>query len=468
MAKITLDYTPDQHMLESIRHTKMSHAEGLSELIDNSIDADAKEISVHMTSSSICVEDDGKGCDDLSAMLGMGRHLKTGTTKIGRYGVGLKNAVIAFGDILSIESTASDGFQRKVSIDWLKNSGWKADGDITQTSRNPGTQIKIEQLRKGNPKRIVTLASELAFTFTPAILSGRVIKLGVDASPTDLIPFEIPPLNIEIEKTIWNEDVENMGFKVRGGVIAEGYSNPRKSFIITYAHRVILETDEPCDGYTITSRFIAWVELIGRWPLLKHKDGLSGYSDWLECQLRDLFKPILQELSCEGEAVELEELAQELSDDFNQIIGLEKRVGAHKTEGAVQQSESGKRRRIAEVVGGDGDCERRSGARRIAFAFTFENLGEKIGEIRETKTRVQVTFNSEHEAVAIWRKTRDRHDLRLLAIALYSSYKSAGEGVKNSQLMIRFPGDYPHEIFIKMMSSWCKQICIKEPESKAA
>ena len=105
---------PHPHMLLSKRNANLTYQLVLGELIDNSLDAGANrvQVTIDLQKKQIIVEDDGNGCDNLTAMVQLGSHYVQNTTSLGRYGVGLKDAWIWCGNVIEIDSV-QDGCRRK-------------------------------------------------------------------------------------------------------------------------------------------------------------------------------------------------------------------------------------------------------------------------------------------------------------------------------------------------------------------
>jgi len=108
--EITLDITPNVHLIAAQARTDISYAEGLAEFVDNAFDAGAVNVSIDC-GEALTVKDDGSGCPDLQVMLTLGGHRRTQTTRLGMYGVGAKNAAQGLGQLLSI-STVCDHVRR--------------------------------------------------------------------------------------------------------------------------------------------------------------------------------------------------------------------------------------------------------------------------------------------------------------------------------------------------------------------
>jgi hypothetical protein len=387
------DITPDSHLIESIRNSGIYYPEALSEMVDNSFDAGATAVSIVYDNASkiMSVQDNGKGCHDFLAMLRIGQHLKTETTRLGRYGVGLKNSAIGLADLLTIESHA-----KKVTVDWMEiaRSGWEFEASVEPSALTVGTRLTLGQLVK--TARLSSVMESLAFNFAPALWSGRSITINDSA----VCAWQVPELQDAVE--VESVSPEGFGFRLRAGMVRD---NPHDAFILAYEHRILGGTCEPLGEYVTGGRFLGFVELFGPWPLLKHKDGLADGSaaQWLyrelaaECE--DLFK------ACEAarQTLEVKELEAEIAEALADLGPKNKRryFGRNTDNKGVKPTGEG--------------AKHRSGGGGISIDFKDIEDG-LIGRVETNSTRVSVTLNTLHPYVQASR--RESSKLAIPAIAL--------------------------------------------------
>lgn len=86
------DFTPKSHLLESHTNNNMPWWQALAELIDNALDANAKSVSIIVAGKTLTVKDDGNGVEDVLSLFRLGEHRKSKSTKLGRYGGGVRYA----------------------------------------------------------------------------------------------------------------------------------------------------------------------------------------------------------------------------------------------------------------------------------------------------------------------------------------------------------------------------------------
>lgn len=462
--KRKLNIAPKQWCIASMQATDIPWAEALSELIDNSLDAKAKEINITFTEdNSVTVEDDGSGCDDLEAMLSLGSHSGRSTADLGRYGVGLKNAAASLANELAV-TTYKGGVRRHVRVVWsdlIKQETWEAESLEEKAGSQTGTFIKLEKLSRRRPGNIA-LYDELSSTFSPAIESGVVITL--DNEP--LTARKKYKFSECLERTTW---LDGVGYRAFGGILAEGtHTHGEGPFVLAYKHRILGSTSEPCGDFNTSDRFICYVELLesekGIWTLKKHKDGLieTDVAKWLYDQLKDYYSPMLERLHKEGESLELKDIEAELNHDLLLscgIIGRENRTRGN-TDGTAEPADTEKKRLTAEKVSDEGEVTQRNPTQRRparGVSMTFGHLNGRIGKVDINGKRVQIILNLNHPAIAAWKADKANRGLayHLVALSLLAGHQSIiGRENKGQLILGKVVCDSQWGMFINCLSEW--------------
>lgn len=424
MSKQEIDIRPDTHVIDSLIHTEITTAEALSELVDNSFDADARVVRISFDRGVLEILDEGRGCDDIGAMLALGKHRPSSTTKMGRYGVGLKNATCGLGDWLEIETKRARRTVSSCELSWgaLRASGnWKLDAEVSPNDTDEhGTCIRIGRMR--GTARWSVVGEELAYRFAPALWSGRQIFLLEEEVDAWSLPAEKPEIDVE-------QTGDERGFRLRLWMLEK--PQDKSPFVYAYEHRIMCGNSEPCGEFSPGARFFAFVELFGTWPLLKHKDGLrkSKESEWLYEELHDACLPVFERLAAHDEQIETERIEQDLAEAFGYRIGRENRDPAKHEAGAVAPANTEARRRVAAKVSGKGDVkERPLNAPRRGFGYRIEPLpGGIVGSVDVNGKRISVTLNSEHAYVAACKQDADIRSLKALVVLLVSNQQAVAE-----------------------------------------
>src|SRR6185369_14788445 len=200
---------------------------------------------------------------------------------------------------------------------------------------------------------------------------------------------------------------ESIGFKVVVGFVE---NNSKEPFIFSYEHRIIFDSANPCGDYPPSTRFLAFVELFGKWPMLKHKDGLRETIelDWLESQLLEICRPLLEKLKSQGEEVQFDEIASELESLMINVRGRQKRNKAE-DEGTIHPKGTIRLMEEAESVSsGQGDVrERPRNKKKTGFSITYAEMDEsRIGKVTVTNSRTFVQLNVSHPCIQAYRANR--------------------------------------------------------------
>ncbi len=120
-----MNIQPKPAMLDSKRNANMGWPIALSELIDNAFDAGATNVSIRFgPGKRVSVTDNGCGCDSPESMLTLGDHYRRKSTRLGRYGVGAKDAALWLWGKWVIKTTVADTCL-KFSIDWSSRRPWQ-------------------------------------------------------------------------------------------------------------------------------------------------------------------------------------------------------------------------------------------------------------------------------------------------------------------------------------------------------
>lgn len=159
----------DPHTISQIRAGEVIErpASVVKELVENSIDAGARSIGVHITGggvSEIVVQDDGAGMSPEDARLAVQRHATSKITHsdelfalstLGFRGEGLASiAAVARLEVLTREPTAVEGVRVQVA--------GEAPPEIAPAAAPPGTTVTVRQLFFNTPPRRAFLKSPTA------------------------------------------------------------------------------------------------------------------------------------------------------------------------------------------------------------------------------------------------------------------------------------------------------------------
>lgn len=415
----------------SVRVKRLEWEQVFGELIDNALDKGATRVDITIDGRSITIEDDGDGCDDIEKMLTLGRHERSATTRLGRYGVGLKDAAWWVGGPTLIE-TIHGGVLRRSLVDWDRMSNWEdvPDPEETPVTERRGTRIRFQSISKErripDGQRWEALLSELAFTYSPAIKDGRQITFRKGKRPAvPLQRYELPPLAECIETTL---DVEGRRARLRVGIVADGAENPRPGIIYTHAFRVITHGALGCGGLG-SSRIAGWVSLGEGWTLARNKDDVTAYKDELGEAVFAEIRPLVEKASSQALSIKSQSLAEGLTSRFRGIVGgaeenaKAKRNPPKNPSGRVKPSNSGKQHKQAKrTQPGSRFRDVRAGQFRIDFGPCSDGA---IGRIDIDGRTIFLADN--HVAVQQAKAVNDERSLLVLAVVLFASHEAYSE-----------------------------------------
>jgi hypothetical protein len=109
-----VDITPDVRLLRVLRNSGFNNMTAMGELLDNSVDAGANRIDVHVQEQAngkvmITIVDNGKGMSEsaLQYALTLAKELKIGIDQLGKFGMGMKTAALSMTTQMEIFTKAS-------------------------------------------------------------------------------------------------------------------------------------------------------------------------------------------------------------------------------------------------------------------------------------------------------------------------------------------------------------------------
>lgn len=427
-----IHFAPDvQGMITATRAKYYEWTHILGELIDNAFDAGATRVEVALDGRELTVDDDGNGCDDIARMLTMGRHDRKQTTRLGRYGVGLKDAAWWVGGPTRI-ITHHAGKRHTIRIAWDALAGWSAPmpsvADAEDGKR--GTRIRFEEMAKTrrfpDGKNLDRMLGELAFIYSPALKNGKQIVFRRGNKPPVLLQrYELPRLAETIDTTI---QVEGKSARVFVGIVADGVENPRPGISYTHAFRVITHGALGCGGLG-SSRIAGWVSLGDGWTLARNKDDVTAYKDELGEAVFAAIRSLVEKASSQALTIKSQSLAEGLTSRFRGIVGgteensKAKRESPKNPTGSNQPTGNGKpHKKARRTQPGTRIRDAKAGHFRIDFKPCVDGA---IGEV-EIDGRV-IWLADNHITVQRAKNENDERSLLVLAVTLFGSYEAYSE-----------------------------------------
>lgn len=287
--------------LVRLRNQNFTLQSALLELIDNSIDAGAKNVRIHESDSALFIEDDGSGFEDIFRAFDIGESRKVG--QIGRYGVGLKDASVKYSRKTTISSRG-----HSASCDWETAMETGNAEIVPEKCSIHSTVIAWWDFRHIYKYTIQT--QEIRRCYALALARNLNIEVnGVKLLPTEQ-PFFIESINETFE-------YEDKMVRLTGGIFNPNDEN-RKSWAgynLYYQGRLIGpgRIMDSGMGDTACSNFSFVVELEdgdARWVLATNKDSVDGSDALLDYIFHTYTRPLLKKAEAQTIDVALREVIE--------------------------------------------------------------------------------------------------------------------------------------------------------------
>lgn len=435
-----VDLSPDTHFLESIRANKAQLHVLIGEAVDNSFDADARNVEITINDDEIRFVDDGAGVsrDKWTALVRLGEHMPTTSTALGRYGVGIKYQAITAGDEFRVVSRSDRDGEIRLLVDWtemLRRKSWGIQEPRWNEKLNypTGTTINISKLRrKPQQKELERSRSDIAHMFYPALKSGcSVIFNGEPIVPA------VDPLTLDAIETTVDVSLEKRAW-IRAGILADPKAK-LQGVQVSYKHRVIKSRSAfGCFDFS-TSGMFARVDLIGKWGLSTFKDDISDEDEEaLEAHVYNVLAPILDRCKKSSMSATVDEMRNRL----NALIPT--KIAAVRP---VKQQDLGRKGEKKKRIGVAPDApqsptgparSQRSPRTQLMIDFDISADSDGYGRFEPGRiSRIWLAQDNPHVAQLLKQRDREAAQRELFLIAL-SIYLNAPQ----QQLELPFDGPF--------------------------
>jgi hypothetical protein len=372
--------------LNFIRNRTFPLQNALAELIDNSLDAGASEISISLQRADLHIQDNGRGFTDAAAAFDIGRSSKT--EGIGRYGVGLKDASIKYSDSTTIYS---NGIAAHCDWDASMQSGDAPLIEIESGPTEKGSLIIWHGFMKRYRQAIQT--DLIRRCYGPFLEKGNSILV----NGASLTPLPFPEFTATLNETI---EYEDKLVTVRGGIFRHDDPARRdwKGYHLYYNGRLI------GPGRILTSgtgdvncaNFCFTVELVdgpqSRWILATNKDGVEGADELLDYIFHSLTRPMLKDAEQQHIDVELRSIIDAVESSFNETGNITR---GPRTPGKGGKEGTGRGAKKKNTFSADTEGKYRGGYRgkpaKGGLQLDFQELDtDAVGEVSEGKKLIVV------------------------------------------------------------------------------
>jgi len=398
-------------VLRRARGQDFSFQKSLLELIDNSVDERADQISVTELDGDLIIEDNGGGFSDIGSALVVGKSSKVNS--IGRYGVGLKDACVRWSKSTRIESRGVG-----VTAPWSQIIAGASDGSIDADQINDDglTRVILEEFSYS--RSIQT--NEIRKVYAP-LLTNEEVWIHVNGVTLTALPF--PDFYEEIE-----EEFEFRGKVVRihGGLFqpSDSARGDWAGYNPYYMGRLIgpgkiMNAGVGSEGCTNFSFSLHLIDGDEDWSLATNKDAVGE----LEDLLAHCYDTYTRELLIKGAAATREIELKEMEESITKSLvdsGNITRKGTAGKRGSVKPVGSGSKKINTSTNTTKGEYRpRRKPYGGSGLAFRFSRLGgDGLGQIQDQGKLVIIEANLDNSFV--WENRDSEPVILLLAKMCYA------------------------------------------------
>lgn len=458
--------TPVAHMILSKRMADHRPHDMICELVDNALDAGAQRVWIELGRRGIIVSDDGSGMEDINDAIRFGKGTRAGRSRgvLGRYGVGMTDALCKLGPKAEV-ATLREGGLRRLRVDWEEclrggHFPYLADERPRRCARielpdggsaASGTRVRIHGQAPG--VHLDKLHRLLTERYTPGIWDGREILVRREAQEWLAVEDMDPgTLHDVIE---YDGEIDGRRYHVYGGLMEQRSVVYNRAFV-GYAYRFVEETTELVKGLSTAHLQIflgeEWGDCLGT-----HKNRLERGRDELFEDIRSRAKDWLDSAARKAEALQLTSLALELEDYLKRmeeargaeaVTAVPRRLAPRRKARETPREPESQPRATEGAPGGDSSARPRRGI-QIAWDPALRQMGElRVGDDGE----VSVTLNPDDARIRALRERRDCPGLVHIITAYVAQYAALHE--ENARRVLRpgivrdaDPGLREHELY---------------------
>ena len=381
--------------------SSLSWPKCFKELIDNSLDQNASSISIHINSrkktTSVSIEDNGGGCDDIRRMVSPGVHHKTTTTLAGQYGIGFTAAACWITQVgMATITTVKAGTKRAATINYremMESSDISFEVVDRPASSSSGMRIHFPLCGK-QLNDVPRLLDELSFFYAVRLQDGVRIEAVHNGESRVLKPNLGPNLR---DKVVVSGDICGKLFSGWFGIVCDGEKATRHGMSVFWGHRLMQTTGDCCGDFN-TARVYGVLNLGIEFRPNPLKDGLADDEEWSELMeaVFQQIRPVLEKADAEAEDFEWSSLCSDIEVDMNEAVKGRRDKNEDGEEGAVDPAETGKRhRKFSKTQSGDAaDALAKAGKWKIRVHHVAGNDVIVRHEIR--KKELHIFVDKEH------------------------------------------------------------------------
>jgi len=424
MSEQTMPFTANTDgLVIAVRNMNLTLPKAIMEIVDNSVDANATEVSIYeREDGALTIADNGEGCDDLFTAMTIGMSSKM--NEIGRYGYGMKAACIKFSNRTNLKSHG-----KCLMVDWLEQNPTMR---LVDCDDNGGMSIELvgfRRLYKGS----LTLTS-VRRAYSIAINNGLCIRL--NGAPLEPVPF--PSFINQIDVTM---EYDGKPVRVRGGIYKS--DDPQRKhwngYNVFYRGRLVgdgkVTQHGTGDSFCSSFCFVVEVDDAGdnRWTLTTHKDEIEDMAGLLDYIYQLHTKAILDSAADMLEELDLSQHDALINDILNGgIDAVITRNSAPRNpngEGAKPTGKGSRKRRSKTGDGRPGRYIEDGGPRKKCIGFKIVPLdGLQICNVVDMSKTQVVELNSNNAFVKLIQQEQNTLAKVGIILMAWSTRKCASMG----------------------------------------
>lgn len=418
-------FMPKPHILLALSNQGFPWWKCLSELIDNSFDhgADRVEILEDPRNRTLTVSDNGNGIASIVSAISLGDSKPTGGSRLGRFGIGLKDAWLSTGDKIEID-TVRDGMRSRLVLDMYSfGDDWTGpDPTIEPTTEKSGTKIVLH-LRKGRNMVDDNVYTKLGWVFSPGLVNGKQIVRVRNDKRTPIKPVCLPELTESVQDSFF---VDGKSVSIHIGIIKPNAKKFGNAFYFAYLHRIIDDSSLGSKGMSCQN--VAGIVTLGDgWQFSKNKDSMTDNKDALEDAIFERIKHLLTKAESMSKDVESAQIRGELEKMFNEAIGetkREARTQRKESSGTVEPKFTGRQRTTAEKIHKQlpGSVITQDGKRARGIKIDWARRDDDTIGSYDFRTNT-VFLNVCHQFVKSAKDNKNNPALAIMAVAVFSDWQ---------------------------------------------
>jgi hypothetical protein len=419
------NFMPKTHIFKALVNQGLPWWKMLAELIDNSFDHGADRVEIREMSKprSLVIDDNGWGIQDLVSALSIGSSKPTGQSRMGRYGIGLKDAWLGTGDKIDVIAT-HNGATRQLILDVSDfDENWIGPDPIELPfNGRKGTRIQLH-LRKSKQMPQAEVYEKLSWVFSPGLLDGKqIVRILSSSKREPLRPRGIPELCEAVQDSF---EVDGKPVSINIGIIKPGTKLFDGPFCFAHLHRIIECGSLGSKGMSCQN--MAGMVILGdKWELSRNKDAITNNEDELEEEIHKRIKHLLFKAESLSQDIASIELREELETLLNAAVGeckRESRQSKRESSGTIIPQDSGQRRTKAKEIHEQlpGSVITETGKRARGFKIDWQPRHDDLIGTFDHRNNT-VTMNTSHEYVRAAKEDKNTMALIPMAVSVLSDW----------------------------------------------